>query len=249
VAAKQHCFLAKYNRVSHRDEISNKVFDATFLVLGLGDVFFGAPCAIPLDPRHRLFGTNYSPNRSFTPDGTVGIGGQYLCIYGMDSPGGYQLIGRKVPIWDHWAVAKGKERMWMFEVFDRIRFYPVSEETLDEARESEITDNLVKSGDGELNLADYEAWIKEISEKGAETRRLRLQTLKETGLVDELKQAYQVDSSRVGEEDDDECLDDKATIVRAEIAGRCWQCAIKEDSIVEPGQELVSHHLSHPGHV
>ena len=28
-------------------------------------------------------------------DGTVGIGGVYLCIYGMDSPGGYQLVGRR----------------------------------------------------------------------------------------------------------------------------------------------------------
>ena len=29
----------------------------------------------------------------------VGIGGTYLCVYGMESPGGYQLIGRTVPIW------------------------------------------------------------------------------------------------------------------------------------------------------
>ncbi|KAN0093515.1 Allophanate hydrolase subunit 2 domain containing protein [Hyaloscypha variabilis] len=233
-------FLAKYNGLAHRDEIANIVFDATFLVLGLGDVFFGAPCAIPLDPRHRLFGTKYSPNRSFTPDGTVGIGGQYLCIYGMESPGGYQLIGRTVPIWDRWAAAKGKERMWMFEVFDRIRFYSVSEETLDEARESETTDNLVKIEDGELNLADYEAWIKEISEEASETRQLRLQTLKETGLVDELKQAYQSDSSHGGKEDEGEVLNDKGMIVRADIAGRCWQCTIKEGDIVEVGQELIS---------
>ncbi|WP_405935654.1 carboxyltransferase domain-containing protein [Streptomyces sp. NBC_00726] len=28
----------------------------------------------------------------------VGIGGSYLCVYGMESPGGYQLIGRTVPV-------------------------------------------------------------------------------------------------------------------------------------------------------
>ncbi|CZR59444.1 related to DUR1,2-urea amidolyase [Phialocephala subalpina] len=233
-------FLTKFNGLSHRDEISNIVFDATFLVLGLGDVFFGAPCAIPLDPRHRLFGTKYSPPRSFTPDGTVGIGGQYLCIYGMDSPGGYQLIGRTVPIWDRWAAAKGKERMWMFEVFDRICFYPVSEETLDEARESKTIDNLVKIEEGELNLADYEAWIKETSEEAAESRRLRLQTLKESGLVDELKQAYQLDSSHGEGKDEDESLNDKEMIVRADIAGRCWQCTVEEGDMVEAGQELIS---------
>jgi urea carboxylase len=31
---------------------------------------------------------------------TVGIGGVYMCIYGMDSPGSYQLVGRTLPIWN-----------------------------------------------------------------------------------------------------------------------------------------------------
>ena len=60
------------------------------------DVFLGAPCAVPLDPRHRLLGTKYNPSRTFTPNGTVGIGGNYMCIYTMESPGGYQLVGRTV---------------------------------------------------------------------------------------------------------------------------------------------------------
>jgi allophanate hydrolase subunit 1 len=29
------------------------VFDASYLVMGLGDVYLGAPVATPLDPRHR----------------------------------------------------------------------------------------------------------------------------------------------------------------------------------------------------
>ncbi|KAG6358068.1 hypothetical protein INS49_013952 [Diaporthe citri] len=71
-----------------------------FLVLGLGDVFMGSPCSVPLDPRHRLFGTKYNPSRSYTPRNSVGIRGQYTCIYATDSPGGYQLVGRTAPIWD-----------------------------------------------------------------------------------------------------------------------------------------------------
>jgi urea carboxylase len=70
------------------------VFDATYLVLGLGDIYLGAPVATPIDPRHRLVTTKYNPARTWTPDNVVGIGGAYLCIYGMEGPGGYQLFGR-----------------------------------------------------------------------------------------------------------------------------------------------------------
>ncbi len=49
-------------------------------------------------------GTGWSP-RSTTPpapgrpQNAVGIGGIYLCVYGMEGPGGYQLVGRTVPVW------------------------------------------------------------------------------------------------------------------------------------------------------
>ncbi|VFS90857.1 Allophanate hydrolase subunit 2 [Kluyvera cryocrescens] len=63
-------------------------------------MYLGAPCAVPIDPRHRLLSSKYNPARTFTAEGTVGIGGMYMCIYGMDSPGGYQLVGRTLPIWN-----------------------------------------------------------------------------------------------------------------------------------------------------
>ena len=55
------------------------------------DVYLGAPCAVPVDPRHRLVVPKYNPARTVTPEGAVGIGGAYMCIYPMESPGGYQL--------------------------------------------------------------------------------------------------------------------------------------------------------------
>ena len=71
-----------------------------YLVLGLGDVYLGAPVATPLDPRHRLVTTKYNPARTWTPENAVGIGGAYLCIYGMEGPGGYQFVGRTVQVWN-----------------------------------------------------------------------------------------------------------------------------------------------------
>ena len=69
------------------------MFDASYLVMGLGDVYLGAPVATPLDPRHRLVTTKYNPARTWTPENAVGIGGAYLCVYGMEGPGGYQFVG------------------------------------------------------------------------------------------------------------------------------------------------------------
>ncbi|MCL5460095.1 carboxyltransferase domain-containing protein, partial [Loigolactobacillus coryniformis] len=70
-----------------------------YLVLGLGDVYLGAPVATPLDPRHRLVTTKYNPARTWTAENSVGIGGAYLCIYGMEGPGGYQFVGRTTQVW------------------------------------------------------------------------------------------------------------------------------------------------------
>ena len=69
------------------EDVQRIVFDASYLVLGLGDVYLGAPVATPLDPRHRLVTTKYNPARTWTPENAVGIGGAYLCVYGMEGPG------------------------------------------------------------------------------------------------------------------------------------------------------------------
>ena len=68
--------------------------------LGLGDVYLGAPVATPVDPRHRLVTTKYNPARTWTPENAVGIGGAYLCVYGMEGPGGYQFVGRTLQMWN-----------------------------------------------------------------------------------------------------------------------------------------------------
>ncbi|MFX0590996.1 carboxyltransferase domain-containing protein, partial [Glaesserella parasuis] len=101
------------------------------LVMGLGDVYLGAPVATPLDPRHRLVTTKYNPARTWTAENSVGIGGAYMCIYGMEGPGGYQFVGRTVQIWNRFR--RGglfAENPWALRFFYRIRWYPVSAEEL-----------------------------------------------------------------------------------------------------------------------
>lgn len=131
-------FIQRINGLARREEVRKILFDASYLILGLGDVYLDAPCAVPLDPRHRLLSSKYSPARTHTAEGTVGIGGMYMCIYGMDSPGGYQLVGRTVPIWNTWCKNRqfSDGQPWLLEFFDQVRFYPVSEAELNEQREA-----------------------------------------------------------------------------------------------------------------
>ena len=125
-------FIRRINGLPSIDDVKRIVFDASYLVLGLGDVYLGAPVATPIDPRHRLVTTKYNPARTWTPENAVGIGGAYLCVYGMEGPGGYQFVGRTVQMWNRYrpspAFADGKP--WLLRFFDEIRFYPVSEQEL-----------------------------------------------------------------------------------------------------------------------
>ncbi|MEZ5706450.1 MAG: 5-oxoprolinase/urea amidolyase family protein [Burkholderiaceae bacterium] len=95
-------FIRRINGLERIEDVFTIVFDASYLVMGLGDVYLGAPVATPLDPRHRLVTTKYNPARTWTPENAVGIGGAYLCVYGMEGPGGYQFVGRTLQMWNRW---------------------------------------------------------------------------------------------------------------------------------------------------
>ncbi len=125
-------FIRRVNGLDDIEQVRRIIFDARYLVLGLGDVYLGAPVATPLDPRHRLVTTKYNPARTWTPPNVVGIGGAYLCIYGMEGPGGYQLFGRTIQVWNTYgrSASFDEDKPWLLRFFDQIRFFPVSEDEL-----------------------------------------------------------------------------------------------------------------------
>ena len=141
------------------EDVQRIVFDASYLVLGLGDVYLGAPVATPLDPRHRLVTTKYNPARTWTPENAVGIGGAYLCVYGMEGPGGYQFVGRTVQMWNPYRAAPrifATGKPWLLRFFDQIRFYPVSAAELAQMREDFPTDDSACERAGnDFRLGDY----------------------------------------------------------------------------------------------
>ncbi len=79
-------FIRRINGLKDKQAVKDVVYNANYLVMGLGDVYLGAPVATPLDPRQRLVTTKYNPARTWTPENAVGIGGAYMCVYGMEGP-------------------------------------------------------------------------------------------------------------------------------------------------------------------
>ena len=153
-------FIRRVNALDARADVFEVVTAAEYLVVGLGDVYLGAPVAVPLDPRHRLVTTKYDPARTWTPENAVGIGGVYLCIYGMEGPGGYQLVGRTVPVWRYRP--DDPQPPWLLRTFDRLRFTPVTSAELLDLRAD------IRSGRADLDARPTTLTLADITGVGAE---------------------------------------------------------------------------------
>ncbi|CRJ95311.1 hypothetical protein BN1708_002007 [Verticillium longisporum] len=212
---------------------------------GLRVVITGGPKEsgkVPLDPRHRLTGTKYNPSRSFTPCGAVGFGGNYMCIYGMDSPGGYQLVGRTIPIWDEVLATSTRsngsaaKKPWMFRLFDRISFYHISEAELDAAVREGRTSTLVHIEPGTVELETYEAWLAANKTELDAVVAAREAAFHNAPFLEELLRPYEApegEKRALGGEDVD------GERVRAQMPGKCWRCVVKKGDEVEVGDALV----------
>jgi urea carboxylase len=155
-------FIRRINGLEEVADVYDVVFKASYMVLGLGDVYLGAPVATPVDPRHRLVTTKYNPARTWTPENAVGIGGAYMCVYGMEGPGGYQFVGRTVQMWNRYrqtaSFRDGKP--WLLRFFDQVRFYEVSEEQLLEHRRDFPLGRFdARIEETTFSLAEYNAFL------------------------------------------------------------------------------------------
>lgn len=157
-------FIRRINGLASKQAVKDIVYSANYLVMGLGDVYLGAPVATPLDPRQRLVTTKYNPARTWTPENAVGIGGAYMCVYGMEGPGGYQFVGRTTQMWSRYRHNPNFElgKPWLLRFFDQIKFYEVSEDVLLQMREDFKAGRLqLRIEEGVLNLAQYNAFLQQ----------------------------------------------------------------------------------------
>ncbi|MDR0932583.1 MAG: urea carboxylase [Victivallales bacterium] len=157
-------FIRRINGLATTQDVYDIVFNAQYLVMGLGDVYLGAPVATPLDPRQRLVTTKYNPARTWTPENAVGIGGAYMCVYGMEGPGGYQFVGRTLQMWNRFNVTAEfvENTPYLLRFFDIVRFYPVSAEELLQIRHDFPQGKFqIKIEESEFDIVEYTKFLQE----------------------------------------------------------------------------------------
>jgi urea carboxylase len=239
-------FIRRVNGLAGADDVYRTVFDASYLVLGLGDVYLGAPVATPLDPRHRLVTTKYNPARTWTAENSVGIGGAYLCIYGMEGPGGYQFVGRTTQVWSRYAQSAPFEpgSPWLLRFFDRISWYPVSpEELLDLRADVAAGRGQLQIEDGTFSLAEHERFLED---NAASIEAFRATQAAAFG-------AERAAWAAAGEFDRAEAaaasvpvasaelvVPDGGTVVEAPFVANVWRVDVEPGDRVTAGQTLVS---------
>jgi urea carboxylase len=237
-------FIRRINGLDSVLDVKRIVFDASYVVLGLGDVYLGAPVTTPLDPRHRLVTTKYNPARTWTPENAVGIGGAYLCVYGMEGPGGYQFVGRTCQMWNTYKVTAefSQDKPWLLRFFDQIRFYPLSGPELKEFREDflhgrarlDIDDETFRLGDHRRFLAKNSASIvahKARQQAAFDSERRRWEATGQIGYAADLPAAH--------DEDGLEQLQPGCLAVVSPVAGSVWKISSAPGQAVKAGDTLV----------
>ncbi|RSV40290.1 urea carboxylase [Sphingomonas sp. ABOLE] len=239
-------FIRRANGLASAEEVHRIIFDASYLVYGLGDVYLGAPVATPIDPRHRLVTTKYNPARTWTPPNVVGIGGAYMCIYGMEGPGGYQLFGRTIQVWNTYrqtgAFAEGKP--WLLRFFDQIRFFPVSHEELTEwRRDFPLGRREIKIEETEFRLSEYREFLAENARSIAAFEKQRNAAFAAERADWERKGEFDRVASLTESADDsaDEAVTvpEGAELVEAPFGGSVWKLLKEVGDPIDAGETIA----------
>lgn len=238
-------FIRRVNGLDSVNDVYRTVFDAEYLVLGLGDVYLGAPVATPLDPRHRLVTTKYNPARTWTAENSVGIGGAYLCIYGMEGPGGYQFVGRTTQVWSPWQQRGAFEpgSPWLLRFFDRIKWYPVDADELLELRADITSGRFVpRIEEGTFSLAEYQTFLAEHAESITEFRTCQQTAFAaERDAWEEAGEFARAESvSAPAAAPADIAVPAGGRLIEAEFAASVWQLNVEPGDVVTAGQPLLA---------
>jgi urea carboxylase len=237
-------FIRRMNGLDSIEDVCRIVFNASYLVLGLGDVYLGAPVATPLDPRHRLVTTKYNPARTWTPENAVGIGGAYLCVYGMEGPGGYQFVGRTLQMWNtfHTTAVFSPGMPWLLRCFDQIRFYPVTAEELLQIRDDFPRGRYSPRIEAaEFRLRDYHAFLAAIAPEAAIFKARQQQAFnaeRERWAAGETADFGELSAPPISSEAAS-AVPEGCDPVRSPITASIWNVAVETGQRVDAGQRLI----------
>jgi len=161
-------FVVELNGLTDPEQLARVHSGTEYWVASLG-FWPGLPFMMPLDPRCKLTAPKYNPPRTWTPKGTIGMGGASTAIYPEQLPGGYQIFARTpVPIWDtERRFPVFENSICLFRPGDRVKFVPCSVEAF-EHYEAQVADgsyvyNLVEYQ--KFSVKNYQAWIESLDQE------------------------------------------------------------------------------------
>ena len=229
-------FIKRINGLKAIEEVKNVLFDASYLVMGLGDVYLGAPVATPLDPRHRLVTTKYNPARTWTPENAVGIGGAYLCVYGMEGPGGYQFVGRTVQMWNRYKTVGSFQNglPWLLRFFDQIRFYLVDQSELAAMREDFLHGKFeVKIEPTHFKLRDYLQFLEANSDSIQAFKAIQQTAFEEERERWRIAGHNETNMEPMAEASNEEIIaPEGCKLIRSHVSGSVWEIKTNEGQTI-----------------
>jgi urea carboxylase len=233
-------FIRRINGMDSIHDVKDIVFNASYLVMGLGDVYLGAPVATPIDPRHRLVTTKYNPARTWTAENSVGIGGSYMCVYGMEGPGGYQFVGRTLQMWNRYRKTAEFKQPWLLNFFDQIRFYEVSSEELKQIRlDFPQGRYAIKIEESQFSLNDYEKFILHNTEAITQFTHQREYAFAEELVRWHANGQFNYEQVEIVEKTDEMAIAEDAIRVDSSVSGSVWHISVKIGQNVNAGDVLL----------
>ena len=167
-----------------------------------------------------------------------------MCIYPMNSPGGYQLIGRTLPIWNMFPRAGPfePEKPWLLRNFDRIQYYEVSEQELDTLRKDFKNGQLsIKIDQGMFSMEEYNKFVKDVSTETAALKARQQVAMKEQMAIDaEQLMLVQNEVQDSGDDDNNAAFRGKEdAMVRSQVTGTVWELKRNSGDQVSKGETIM----------
>jgi urea carboxylase len=161
----------------------------------------------------------------------------------MEGPGGYQLVGRTVQMWNTHRATREFEpgSPWLLRFFDQIRFFPVSAGELIEMRDAfpHGTYHVDIEPTG-FRLRSYQAFLRAIEgDAGDFKRRQQAAFLAERERWAAAGQPELVDPPDGRPAAAHAEIPEGCEAVRSPVTGSVWQMAIEPGQRVESGQKIL----------
>ena len=175
-----------------------------------------------------------------------------MCCYPLRSPGGYQLIGRSLPIWNQYKKGSNFSEPWLLRHFDRIRFHEVTHEELEdefEAFENGITSIDIED-DATFNVREYNDKYINDPIVVQETEIFRENQQKAAAVELKAEKEYWKNIA-LTETDDDQKIefplndmdalaaDPSISMIHAEFTANVWKLEVEPGTYVKKGDPVV----------